>query len=170
MITRTLAISLLFLSLGLSAQEQNQEPDPGVRAELPAALVEMPEAVPAQEPFDPFARDSYRIDPVVCPFKGDIEYEPGELECGLLEVPENREDPVIYLTGGPGAHVTYYVNRFKDHGLLDHRDMYILEQRGIGFSDDFCPFYGSRTVGFMLTGLAAASLSAFTLFRDLGPF
>jgi len=134
---------------------------------------------------DPFARDSFRIDTVVCPFKGDIDYEPGDIECGLLEVPENREDPdsrfielhfvklnsrwgrddedeanddeedsglppgkrddpVIYLTGGPGSHVTYYVNRFKDHKLLDHRDLYILEQRGIGFSDDFCLFYSSR--------------------------
>ena len=32
----------------------------------------------------------------------------------------------------------------KDHTLLDHRDLYILEQRGIGSSDDFCPFYSSR--------------------------
>jgi pimeloyl-ACP methyl ester carboxylesterase len=137
----------------------------------------------AQEAADLFARDSYRIDTIVCPFKGEIEYEPGDIECGLLEVPENREDPdshfielhfvklnsrwgkddeedddeedsglppgkrddpVIYLTGGPGARVNYYVGRFKDHTLLDHRDLYILEQRGIGFSDDFCPFYASR--------------------------
>ena len=137
----------------------------------------------AQEAGDLFARDSYRIDTVVCPFKGEIDYEPGDIECGLLEVPENREnpdsrfielhfvklnsrwgkdeeeddeeedsglapgkrdDPVIYLTGGPGAWVNYYVERFKDHTLLDHRDLYILEQRGIGFSDDFCPFYAGR--------------------------
>jgi len=138
----------------------------------------------AQEAVDLFARDSYRIDTIVCPFKGEIDYEPGDIECGLLEVPENREDPdsrfielhfvklnsrwgkddadkddeeedsglapgkrddpVIYLTGGPGAQVNYYVGRFKDHTLLDHRDLYILEQRGIGFSDDFCPFYAAR--------------------------
>lgn len=142
----------------------------------------------ALEPADLFARDSYRIDTIVCPFKGEIEYEPGEIECGLLQVPENREnpdsrmielhfvkmnsrwakdheesdgeyaedeednglpagkrdDPVIYLTGGPGAKVTYYVGRFKDHKLLDHRDLYILEQRGIGYSGDFCQFYGGR--------------------------
>ena len=137
---------------------------------------------PAPEP-DLFARDSYRIDTVICPFKGEIDYEPGDIECGLLEVPENREDPdsrfielhfvklnsrwgkdddessdeedsglspgkredpVIYLTGGPGAKVNYYVGRLKDHTLLKHRDLYILEQRGIGFSDDFCPFYGMR--------------------------
>jgi len=134
-----------------------------------------------------FARDTFRLDSVVCPFKGQIEYEPGEIECYLLQVPENRErpdsrfielhvvklnstwddeeaekkkkkddeslyelepgkrdDPIIYLTGGPGAHATYYIKRFKDHGIRKHRDMYILEQRGIGFSDDFCPYYYTR--------------------------
>ncbi len=142
---------------------------------------------------DLFSRDSLRIDKVVCPFKSTIEYKPGTIECGLLEVPENREkpdsryielhfvklnstwkddesegagsqngnvssenkilskladgkrdDPVVYLTGGPGAQVVTYVKRFKDHGILKHRDLYILEQRGIGFSDDFCPFYNVR--------------------------
>jgi len=137
---------------------------------------------------DLFARDTYRIDSLICPFKGEIDYEPGEIECGLLQVPENREDPdtrmielhfvklnsrwgsddfednrdeealefaegladgkredpVIYLTGGPGAPVTYYVTRFKDHTLLDYRDLYILEQRGIAHSGDFCPYFDSR--------------------------
>ena len=184
MTTRALPLLLLFLSLGLAAQEPSQEAAPETAAELPATDAAMPVSEPAVQPPDLFARDSYRIDTLVCPFKGEIEYEPGDIECGLLEVPENREDPdsrfielhfvklnsrwgkdegkkdkdkkdsglapgkrddpVIYLTGGPGSHVTYYVKRFKDHGLLDHRDLYILEQRGIGFSDDFCPFYGSR--------------------------
>jgi pimeloyl-ACP methyl ester carboxylesterase len=133
---------------------------------------------------DLYARDSYRIDALVCPFKGRIEYEPGEIECGLLQVPENREDPnsrfielhfiklnstwddeedkdedqeedsalapgkrddpVIYLTGGPGAYAEYYVERFKDHGIRKHRDLYILEQRGIGNSGDFCETYFTR--------------------------
>ncbi len=132
-----------------------------------------------------FARDTFRIDTLVCPFKGDIEYDPGDIECGLLQVPENREDPnsrfielhfvklnstwddeeeadkdddeedsglapgkrddpVIYLTGGPGAPVRYYVDRFEDHRIRKHRDMYILEQRGIGSSGDFCPKYSAR--------------------------
>jgi len=50
----------------------------------------------AQEAADLFARDSYRINTIVCPFKGEIEYEPGDIECGPLEVPENRR------TGEPG--------------------------------------------------------------------
>jgi pimeloyl-ACP methyl ester carboxylesterase len=170
---------LLTLTWPLWAQD-DEAIDPAESLSEQAVMVEQ-----AAEPEpDPFARDSYRINTLVCPFKGDIDYEPGDIECGLLEVPENREDPdsrfielhfvklnsrwgrdddgadeddtdsglapgrrddpVIYLTGGPGAHVRYYVNRFKDHGLLDHRDLYILEQRGIGSSGDYCPFYGDR--------------------------
>ena len=53
-----------------------------------------------------------------------------------------RNDPIIYLTGGPGAQATGYVKRLKDHGVRDFRDLYILEQRGIGYSQDFCPLYG----------------------------
>jgi pimeloyl-ACP methyl ester carboxylesterase len=141
------------------------------------------QTIAEEQAVDYFARDSLRIDTFVCPFKDDIDYEPGEIECGLLQVPENRENPdsrfielhfvklnstwddeaeeeeddeesslapgkrddvVIYLTGGPGAHATTYVERFKDHRILKHRDMYILEQRGIGYSDDFCPEYSAR--------------------------
>ena len=150
-------------------------------------------AVQAQEPADDvaevapdiYARDTYRIDTLVCPFKERVDYEPGEIECGLLQVPENREDPnsrfielhfiklnstwddeeeaekdddeedsglepgkredpVVYLTGGPGAAAEYYVGRFKDHGIRKHRDLYILEQRGIVNSGDFCETYYSR--------------------------
>ncbi|TVS10272.1 MAG: alpha/beta fold hydrolase, partial [Wenzhouxiangella sp.] len=112
-------------------------------------------------------------DTLVCPFRGQIDYEPGEVECGLIRVPENREvagsrtielnfiripargedadgnpvevrpDPVIYLTGGPGVHVDVYVSRLKDHALVEQRDLIILEQRGIGNSGDFCPFFGA---------------------------
>lgn len=156
-----------------------------VKAQAPSdtELTLMPPPV-VQPSGDLFARDTYRIHAVVCPFKDKITYKAGDIECGLLQVPENREetqsrmielhfvklsatwgkphfddddkddddglapgkrdDPVIYLTGGPGAQVTYYVKRLKDHPLLKHRDMYILEQRGIGFSGDFCPHYSDR--------------------------
>lgn len=42
---------------------------------------------------DVYARDTYRVETWVCPFKERIEYDPGEIECGLLQVPENRENP-----------------------------------------------------------------------------
>lgn len=134
--------------------------------------------------FDHFARDTYRIESFLCPFKERIDYDPGEIECFLLQVPENREDPdsrfielmfvkmnstwddeaeeedddeedsglapgkrddvVIYLSGGPGAVAEGYVDRFYDHGIRKHRDMYVLEQRGIANSADFCLKYSAR--------------------------
>lgn len=188
-----LTATLVSLTFALNTQAQSEPgiPETGVEVgttlldtETPVApeatLAEGPEGVGA--PVDPFDRDSYRLDPTVCPFRGDIDYRPGDFDCFLLEVPENREDPgsrfielhvvrlnarwgkeefedkteetglapgkrddpVIYLTGGPGVKVSYYVEKLRTHGILDHRDMYILEQRGIGFSDDFCPLYGQR--------------------------
>jgi pimeloyl-ACP methyl ester carboxylesterase len=110
---------------------------------------------------------------VVCPFRGEIDYEPGEIECGFITVPENRsdpdsrlirihfvriaatgdpdaeegadkevrDDPIIYLTGGPGVAVAPYVARLREHEVVRHRDLYIMEQRGIGSSGDFCPHF-----------------------------
>ena len=81
---KTMRLLALLALFALPAFAQESLPDAAPDSELlsPAA----PEA-------DYFARDTYRIDTVVCPFKGQIEYEPGDMECGLLEVPENREDP-----------------------------------------------------------------------------
>ena len=124
---------------------------------------------------DIFARDSFATRTIVCPFKGEVDYDAGEISCGMLSVPENREkthsrlielhfakihakkpddwnteesgewvkrdDPVVYLTGGPGVQAQGYVDRLKDHGIRNSRDLYILEQRGIGWSGDFCPTY-----------------------------
>jgi len=122
---------------------------------------------------------------LVCPFRGEIDYEPGEIECGFITVPENRsdpdsrlirvhfvriaatgdpdveddldaekganleavadkeirDDPVIYLTGGPGVGVGPYVSRLREHELVKYRDLYILEQRGIGASGNLCPYF-----------------------------
>ncbi len=52
-----------------------------------------------------------------------------------------RDDPVIYLTGGPGVGLRPYVERFLEHDLIQTRDLYILQQRGIDESGDFCPFF-----------------------------
>jgi hypothetical protein len=88
---------------------------------------------------------------------------PGEIECFLLHVPENREKPdsrfielhvvklnstwddeeaekdgddhgyalepgkrddlIVYLTGGPGAQVTYYIKRLPEQLLGYPRDV-----------------------------------------------
>jgi pimeloyl-ACP methyl ester carboxylesterase len=175
----------LILVMPVWAQEQPAEPDEAVEPpiEVPEILPDfdledMHDDVPdEQAPTRPdeieWLRDT-GFDTVVCPFRDRIDYRPGEIECGLIQVPENREvegsrtielhfvrimargededgnevdvrdDPVIYLTGGPGVKADMYVERLKDHRLVDQRDLYILEQRGIGVSGDFCPFFFDR--------------------------
>lgn len=169
----------LLLLMAVPALAEPEEPpvlDP-VPAELEQAIDE-----PMMEIDEPAAEASLApewlrssgFDTVICPFRGRIDYDAGQIECGLIRVPENRErpdsrtiellfvrlaargeddegeevevrdDPVIYLTGGPGVTVEGYVRRLKDHGLLARRDLYILEQRGIGNSGDFCPFFAGR--------------------------
>ena len=182
------AFACLFVATNSIAQDPNDIPNTGV--DIGTTLLDSEtRLLPADEtglepdiPANPFAHDSFRLDPVVCPFRGRIDYKPGDFDCFLLEVPENREDPrsrfielhvvrvnahwgrdgfedntgetglapgkredpVIYLTGGPGVKADYYVRKLRKHGVLEHRDLYILEQRGIGYSDDYCPMYSAR--------------------------
>jgi pimeloyl-ACP methyl ester carboxylesterase len=171
------SIAALLLVVWAPAQAQRVEPVPEVVADSPSTLTAVDE--PALSPRPDVAPEPEWLrkptpDTVVCPFRGRIDYEPGEIECGLIQVPENREvagsrsielhyirilatgkdvdgepvekrdDPVIYLTGGPGMGAEYYVEKLKDHGIVGQRDLYILEQRGIGDSSRFCPFFDSR--------------------------
>ncbi len=76
---RLIWLNVAFLLSGFS-QAQTTAVEP--------AEVSLPEIV--EPAVDYFARDSFRIDKFVCPFRNDIDYEPGEIECGLLQVPENR--------------------------------------------------------------------------------
>ncbi len=178
-----LSVALSFLATAFSLGALAQDEAPPIEADYPAAVAEASdqESVAIDSETEPtptgvemeWLRDA-EPDTVVCAFRGRIDYEPGEIECGLIRVPENREvagsrtielnyvriiatgknhedeevetrdDPVIYLTGGPGVTVDGYVARLKDHRLVAQRDLYILEQRGIGNSGDFCPFFGDR--------------------------
>ena len=53
---------------------------------------------------------------------------------------ENRkEDPVIFLQGGPGGSVLPLANIFSGLALDPDRDFIMYDQRGIGFSDTICP-------------------------------
>ncbi len=181
-----IAVGLIFFGLAGAQTEQTTE----TAADLETATGESNQAevqAATIQPVDLLARDTFRLDSIICPFKGSIDYKPGDIDCFLLEVPENREKPdsrmielhvvrlnakagrvedleigekmakyaegleltkrtdsVVYLTGGPGARVDNYVRRFKDNALVNYRDLYIIEQRGIGISDDFCPMYNSR--------------------------
>ncbi len=87
---KTRNLFTLLATFAMSAFAQEPPPEGAPDSEMPAPAA--PEVAEVAE-VDYFARDTYRIDTLVCPFKGQIEYEPGDIECGLLEVPENREDP-----------------------------------------------------------------------------
>lgn len=172
---RNALVLLLTLLLGFPAILSAQDAAIELETQETIDQVTDPNA-DAIEPIEMEWLRSASADTLICPFRGRIDYEPGEIECGLIQVPENREvpdsrtielnyvrivatgedhegeaveirdDPVIYLTGGPGVTVDTYVARLKDHRLVSQRDLYILEQRGIGNSGDFCPFVGRRNV------------------------
>lgn len=149
-------------------------PDPAALSQNDPALTHEAPASTHDAAFEtPDSSVNPRLTPLVCPFKGEIEYEPGEVSCGMITVPENREragtrliqlhyvriaptgededeyreDPVIYLTGGPGVGVDAYVGRLKDHPIAETRALYILEQRGIGASTSFCPQFNAIDPG-----------------------
>lgn len=158
MLTRSILVLAATIWMG-AALAQDSSPSKLTNSTVPSIQDQQNEVVstwPVPEPVD-----------FVCPFKNDIDYEPGEISCGLIAVPENREDansrmirlhyvkiaatgedeeyrkdPVIYLTGGPGVGVDLYVDRLREHSLVKQRDLYILEQRGIGASANFCPYFG----------------------------
>lgn len=156
----TAALSAAGLMSAAALAQESETPEVPVE-EMAAAEVAVAETATAlpdwsnlPEPVD-----------LVCPFSFD--YEDGALSCGFITVPENRAnpdsrlirlhyvkiastaedeadirpDPVLYLTGGPGVTVEGYAERLREHHVLEQRDLYILEQRGIGHSGDFCPHY-----------------------------
>ncbi|MEM6745921.1 MAG: alpha/beta hydrolase [Pseudomonadota bacterium] len=156
--------------------EESQDPAGSDLADVLPEMLAVGEALLVEPPYFNDAV-SDRIN-VICPFKADLGYAPGEVTCGFIEVPENREDPesrtirllfakihakasledyeadddenltykddpVAYLTGGPGVSIPTYVARVLEHDLVKERDLYVLQQRGIADSGAFCPFFGS---------------------------
>jgi len=84
---------LLFACLVAMPALARQDADPSVEIEPPnPAEPEQTETV--ESPVEPFEFEWLRergYDTVVCPFRSRIDYEPGEIQCGLIQVPENRE-------------------------------------------------------------------------------
>ncbi|MGB3456651.1 MAG: alpha/beta hydrolase [Litorimonas sp.] len=75
--------------------------------------------------------------------EGRIEDDDEDAKDDDEEPIEVRDDPVVYLTGGPGVGISSYVERFLDHELTETRDLYVLNQRGIGASGELCPYYNT---------------------------
>ncbi|WP_421790086.1 alpha/beta fold hydrolase [Hyphobacterium sp.] len=164
-----IAVSALLLSAasGWAQEEVVQAQESAEVANEAAEAVSIEEVVADAAPLEPVVLDwpVSDVTDVVCPFSFD--YEPGDMTCGFIEVPENRTnpdtrfiqllyvriastaedeaevraDPAIYLTGGPGVMLETYADRLREHDILEQRDLYILEHRGIGNSGDFCEYF-----------------------------
>lgn len=193
---RAIVLAALFGLFSVAFAQEGEELAPQTPAEeaLESVLEDTPLETDAPADFEAASAEplawSDLPGPVdlVCPFRGEIDYEPGEIECGFITVPENRSnpdsrlirvhyvkiaatgededgeegeetqaentarpDPIVYLTGGPGVGVGGYVARLREHPVVNHRDLYILEQRGIGASGDLCPYFNDTDRGSVWT-------------------
>ncbi|WP_299276745.1 alpha/beta fold hydrolase [uncultured Psychroserpens sp.] len=96
----------------------------------------------------------------VCSFEQQINVNHDR--CGYVDVPNNwdnkkdgttkiayiviastsenrKDDPLVFIQGGPGGSVLPYANVFSGLALDPDRDFIMYDQRGIGFSDEICP-------------------------------
>jgi pimeloyl-ACP methyl ester carboxylesterase len=108
-----------------------------------------------------------RFEPGPCPFEAGDWMEGERIECGTVQVSESRDrpdgrtlrlavailrsrspdplpDPVVFLSGGPGAASVRFAPAFARSRLWGairgHRDLVIWDQRGTGYSEpEFCP-------------------------------
>ena len=139
-------------------------------------------------PAAPIAQSQSRFDPGPCPFE-EAGPEDGKIDCGTLIVPENRDraggrtlrlavailrsssptprqDPVVFLSGGPGGAFVRFTRQFADGELFRairaERDLVVWDQRGTGYSEPtLCPDLAGRLVGVdLLPGTAERRIGA----------
>lgn len=96
---------------------------------------------------------------------------------GILEVPENRDDPdsrtlklaykvlkakdtnsrkapIVYLQGGPGGETLIMEEFWSDHPLRNDRDIVLMDQRGTGESEANCTELGNSLFDVMRQDLS----------------
>lgn len=152
-------LAVLFASLTLAQEPAEMRPEPAVTGQVPAIT---PDRIhPAWASFQP------RFTEYVCPFPVPGKYDPDEIVCGYVLVPEDRtnaasrliqlsvlvikstsEAPelgaVMRLTGGPGGpslsggRVSAYSSPANAE-LRAKADLVFFDQRGVGYSEgQFC--------------------------------
>lgn len=100
-----------------------------------------------------------------------------DVDCGYLEVPENRndpngrtirlaylvlkatngqskDDPIIYLQGGPGGATLPMANFFASSRLRRNRDFILMDQRGTGSSHALCSDLGDKLLAVLAKDLS----------------
>lgn len=100
---------------------------------------------PFEVPEDARVRFGRLVVPAVRP------YEPGDptVSVAVLVIKSRsaspRPDPVLYLEGGPGGPSLAYYEDWLGSPILDHRDLVLFDQRGVGYSSPALPCPEIRT-------------------------
>jgi pimeloyl-ACP methyl ester carboxylesterase len=124
------------------------------------------------------------FEPASCGDVPDIEDVLSRLRCGVVRVPRDHAhpdgptfalavivvasarqpalpDPVVYISGGPGAPLTIYAGFQARHPYAADRDLVLVDQRGMGRSEPhLCPDLQSSLVTAMLAVVAAPTSAA----------
>ena len=122
--------------------------------------------------------------PTSCGDLPDIGDVLSRLRCGVVRVPRDHAhpdgptfalavvvaasdqqpalpDPVVYISGGPGAPLTIYAGFQARHPYAANRDLVLVDQRGMGRSEPrLCPDLQGRLVTAMLAVVAAPTPAA----------
>ena len=142
-------------------------------------------AVPAVAEVNP------SFEPASCGDLPDIGDVLSRLRCGVVRVPRDythpdgptfalavvvvqsalqpaRPDPVVYISGGPGAPLTIYAGFQARHPYAADRDLVLVDQRGMGRSEPrLCPDLQGRLVTAMLAVVAAPTPAALAADRAI---
>ncbi len=139
-------------------------------------LTLQPLAAPAHAAGEP------SFEPTPCGKLPDVADVLRRLRCGVVRVPRNyanpngptftiavvviasaqqpaQPDPVVYISGGPGAALTIYAGFQARHPYAAGRDLILVDQRGTGRSEPrLCPDLQDTLVGAMLAVVAEPTL------------
>jgi len=124
------------------------------------------------------AEEGPSFEPASCGSLPDIADVLPRLRCGSVRVPRNHDhpdgttfslavvviasaqqptypDPVVYISGGPGGPLTIYAGFQARHPYAAHRDLILVDQRGMGRSEPrLCPDLQGDLVTAMLAVVA----------------
>jgi len=132
-----------------------------------------------------------RFEPESCRDLPDIADVSPRLRCGVVRVPRDQArpddatyalavviiasaqqpaqpDPIVYISGGPGAPLTIYTGYQARHPYAADRDLILVDQRGMGRSEPrLCPEMQGDLVNAMLAVVEEPSLDAIAADRSV---
>lgn len=117
---------------------------PALAEPLPVPRFESADC-PFEVPPDARVRFGRLVVPALRPYKpGDPTISVAVLVLGSRSQ-NPRPDPVLYLEGGPGGPSVAYYEDWLGSPILDHRELILFDQRGVGYSSPDLPCPEIRT-------------------------